>query len=938
MIKTGFIRSEEAYKYLADNSDDVIDKYHFNKVLTDNFGKEFSKDKIIKVDEKFFVSKKWLDECIELFKISIDIDGAIRLILNNTGLQHRKEYKLFRCSILNRVKKLYNLYIIPFLGRDKTYISMKDVDCIIKEIKDVQMHQCVNSEELPNVIGSNFPGIIFSKTSREIFVFLRENNLKVIKPNNIANVFINNCLGYDSKSDLYPKETIDKITENVQRYCKGGKVKLINLSYDEYFSMEQSKFEKTYMLLTKDEFMKIEGYKNCEFRNYKRTFKNTDVKCIWIRQEGTYVSKKEFSEFLDFKENYVSLKKYFNDNGNDLLMLNIARFLEVNSFDFKKYKESCYIHKDDIDRFIKLRRYKLDLSKSDTLYDRFLVKFNYYNSDKKGKFKKLDSIYLKYVEDKSKTNNTIAIIPRMFSVYKALLESIEMDLEPKNKEANDRLFKKALLLVGESIDGRTTLIGFNRYLINKYKYNISEITDLRQKGTKGQYSKEVFIELLIKLVDIIADKNNIRKLYRNWSLSTSITYLFMHFTLAWRRRDLVEQLPVPDLRIIPEVSDGESFIKWLEDGNEISDKMAIEICNSIEVITKRINLTANKNDQRLSCIISSELSKEVATLLCISEANKQIHISKSHKKIVHKNLFNKRFTIPKVINKTIKDNFDIDINEILQEPFDNVKMNKSFLQLVKDKAEELGLAYSYYYAQVTRGHKGNPDVLSNTTKIYLSKDISKASLMAFATGTMGSVMHVILQLVDKTYESKDYLEKIETIKKLEITPYTIENNIMKISNKVSTIKNEIDTYLKGGGTLDDLLKKLFYSKNAYGIIKRTRCLLKITRENNLGIIRIKSVNYSDSENNIIDCPLRKKSCIGCDYMIALRYFIYEFSKRFEQIVVKAEKCESELDKELCVSALNEIYIPVLNDLAEVIGKDVQNIIDIERYARLAKSI
>ncbi|MGN2349570.1 hypothetical protein ACTFH7_13810 [Clostridium cagae] len=467
------------------------------------------------------------------------------------------------------------------------------------------------------------------------------------------------------------------------------------------------------------------------------------------------------------------------------------------------------------------------------------------------------------------------------------------------------------------------------------RFDIYRLSDVKEKVPLPVYKEEEFINLLIKLIDIIADKENIKKIYRNWNLSSVVTYIFMHYSLAWRKMDLASKLPAPILQNIEGVTDGESFIRWLEEGNEITDKMANTICKELENKTKRLKLKASKNNQELSCVISSSLSKEVAMLICLSEANRQIHISNIRRKRKHIGLFNTMFLEPREIQKAMKENFDIDINEILEGGFSNRRMNKSFMTLVKEKAEELGLAYSYYYAQVSRGHKSTVGSLSETTKIYLKKDINKAALMAFSMGTMGSVVYTILQLVSSGYKDRSLIEQIKLQKDLGLTPYDLERNISKITNRVSLMENEIDKYFKSGGKKEQFFKRLIYGQDFYGIEEKTKCLIKITQKDGYGIKRISSLNYNKINNKIIECPKKRNSCIGCNYMIALRYFIYEFESRFNSILEELENCECDLDKKIIIYTINNNYIPVLNDLAMVLGDEVRKVIDIKRFIALA---
>lgn len=876
---------------------------------------------VIMENNIIYLRKKWVIESVELYKLSISVSDAIKVIEKN---KYMKIDYVDRSSIENRCK----VFTIPIIHNTYKYIFRENLNLILEAIEEIYTKECINGNELLYAVNSMFKGITFGATSKLIFKFIRDNKLEVIKRDYIGNL-------KTPILDLYPKATVDKVIENVRTRCEDYVIKLINLTFEEYYNLSAEEFNKEYKELTPSEFNEISGYKdiNTKFRNCKRIFNDTKVKCIWIHQRAIYVSKKEYKEFLEFKNNYVNINQ-LEERG-----INIKGFIKIiknNNFDIIYYKQKYYINNNDVPRFIGIRNKLSDLESSNTIYDKFMVKIKYYECEKKDKFSSFNSLYKSFIRLISKNNNILNINSKFFSTYVLLLDCLEKDLVLDNKDYNNKMFKKALLMSGNSINNRNGVIQFSNYLIKNKGFEINKLTDIKEKTPLSVYEQEEFINLLIKLIDIIGDKESIKKLYRNWNLSSSITYVFMHYSLAWRKNDLANKLSVPILERIDGVTDGESFIKWLEEGNEITDRMAYDICKDLENMTRRLNLKASKNNQELSCVISSSLSKEVATLLCICEANRQIHSKNIRKIKSDTGLFNPMYLEPKQIQKIINDNYNVNINEILSGGFSNIRMNKSFLTLVKEKAEELGMAYAYYYAQVSRGHKAKSEQLAETTKIYLKRDIEKASLMAFSMGTMGSVVHTILQLVSRDYKDNDVLEQIQLNNSLGLTAYTLERNVKKISNKIISLDREIDRYFKSGGEEKSLLKELFFGQDCYGINERTKCLIKITRKDKGSISRIKSLNYNKISNRIIECPMGRESCIGCDYMIALRYFIYEFEKRFNTILDELDNCSYDLDKKIIIYSINHNYIPILNDLEIVLGDEVRSVIDIERFIKLVE--
>ena len=296
-------------------------------------------------------------------------------------------------------------------------------------------------------------------------------------------------------------------------------------------------------------------------------------------------------------------------------------------------------------------------------------------------------------------------------------------------------------------------------------------------------------------------------------------------------------------------------------------------------------------------------------------------------------MFEKESLYPTRLQLLFKKKLDIDVTEILGGDFDNIRMNKSYSNNIKEKAEELKIAFSYGVVTRARSHKVSRGKLaSEMTKVYLNRDISNESLRAFAVGTMGSVLHVINKMINNEYENLSNEKKVEIIQNMNITPLEIEKNVQYISNKINAMENEIIKYFDNNGKKDELLDRLIYGK-FFGITDRTKCLIKVTREKKNGITGV----FSESFKN---CPLGRKNCFGCDYMIAMRFFIYTLEEKLNEIIVKVEECEDyDLDLEIYSSQLKTIYLPLIEDLGEkLLGNEVGKIFDQVRYLKAVKKI
>jgi len=815
-----------------------------------------------------YIKKDYVYDSLKLIKNSINVMSAVKRIHKYL----RDDLITFE-NIRLRLSKKLNTYKIDLFNLSYNYMSKSDFITVLTGIDEIKEKECITEKELLHKVNSMFKGNRFTRSDKKIFGFIIENNLQVIDKNFVANF----CF---RKNNLYPKKTVDMVIDNLKKYIKQKKVRLINISFEQYLTLSEEDFNKNYRLLSLVEFIEIQEYvQTPHFHNIEDTFKSTDVKVIWISKGDMYVSRKEFNEFMEFKNNYVGTE-YFR-------ALNIrfnAKIATSNEINIRTYKHKSYIKKDDIKEYLKVTNFNLEFLNAKSMYDRVIIKIKYFPNENENNYPKFMKYFLEFIRYTNRNVTTFEYVGRSYKLYNIILDNIKKDFEPQHKIENNRLFNKVIKLIYESQNYRHFFIQFVNYLRDKKGFDIIRIFDMKERGATETYTKEQFITLLTKLIEIVANKDNLRKLYRNWNLSTAVAYIFMHYCLAWRKMDLIAQLPTPNLKQFDGVTGGEQFIKWLESDNSISDEIADTICKGLEDTTERLRLKASKNNITLSCIISNSLAKEVATLLCINEANRQIHCCKVKRYRNEQHCFNQSFTESKRMQSLLKENFNIDLEEILGDSFDNIKMTKGFLSMVKEKAEELNLAYSYYYAQVARGHTPTKGALAETTKIYLQKDISKASVMAFATGTMGSVAYTLLKLVDNDFVNKSDEEQIKDIQNLNMTPYTIEKNVKTISNKISVIQIEINNFIKYEGHKEGFLKELLYGQNSYGIEKRTKCLLKITKKNEIGINRIKSKNFNEKNVTNKWCPYNRKSCIGCEYMIALRYFIYEFEIKFNECV------------------------------------------------------
>lgn len=917
-----YLDIQETLDYMISNTPNFKGLHYTNMNL--KFKRLHSKghDSFVCKDGIYYCDIDFIKESIELYKNSQLANVIYRLL---EDLMPDKNPNNFLRPVSNKL----NSYHIPLFDDKVLYINTNICQEALVKIREVYDKKSISKKELVQLLYSTFVGMEQSDFSVDKYInsIVKELELEVIPKNYKYNFFS------FSNSSLYPEKTV----QDILNYAKENIYKnltLINLSPEEYVSLTTDEFNNDYQVLTLDDALAINWDAQEKYLNstpeLKRTFKDTEIKVLRYKTGNTYVSIKELNKFKELMKDYVPASQHFKDLnlGVDYNPA-VAKTNNIISF---RYKHIYYIHKSEIERYINIANYNKDLLEADNFYDAFILKTKYLPHEKESKFPNAKKIFKKYIKQ-SKRKKTDA--SHMFRVYNNILDNIKVDLQPYNEFENNELLQVVLNNFSDNDKLTKMTITFINYLKKKEKFKLLSVSSLTNSTEKKPYKPEEFIKLLSAMLLVLEDKDRVEKLYGNWQLSSAFTYVFLHFCLAWRRTDLRDNLPSINLSMISDdLSDGESFINWLKQGNKLSYEQSRYICEALEEETARLRKKANKTDEFLHCIIADSLMWEVATLLCINEANKQIFFKYSFKASTtrdDRNFIHSYTSGDKLVSQLKK--VDIDIEKILNGSFDNIRMNKGFMNLVRDKAEELNL-FSYTYIELLRSHKAKPYQLSETTKIYLNKDVEKGSVLAFSTGTMGSVLYLLKELVDNNFNTKALEEKIQDIKELNVTPYGLETNINSMSKKVTTMNKELEEYFKGGKSPKDFLEKFLYGQTFGGIEKQTKCLIKITRdeENNL---RIAPIGCED-KTPISHCPLKRRSCIGCDYMIALRYFIYEFRKKYDEIFTKLEKAKSKIDIENFQYIINSLYIPLIEDLASVVGEeDIYKILDLDRLQRLS---
>ena len=851
--------------------------------------KDLNKDYIKTIDKTIFIDNNYVQTQVSLYKHSKPIkllsESLSKLITCTTTLKP---------SLLaeNLRKKGVHLYSIPLLSKT-TFISEDDFSNIINSAQKIIELNCSTSKELLDKINNLFiiGGYTQLKTATLKKIF-KENNIQLIPPTYISNF---------SSFNLISQKDVDIILSKVELLFKTKILCINNLTYDDYLNLSKDEFFDNYVTYNEiedsiKELITFPKHPSDYGFNYKfNIFANTNIRVIGLRSpvNNIFINKKDFDKAIETLKTYTSI-------------YDIQKTLKLNTIDSRSFeaqsidlfynlpltKEGIYVKTDDAKKFIDSYNYKKNLAATNTIFERYMLRVNYSPNPKENLLPQTLKLFNDFVLLKSNKSKAIGgKDTAYFELYNILCDTLKSDLTSITGELLEKELSKILLLASAKHRTKEAWVSFLDFLkLNCTHFKTAETLKIVYTSNKIEpYSSESFIKLAIALIDIIEDKNLIKKTYRNWNASSALCYVFLHLCLAWRRNDLSTKLPAPNFNLIPNFNEYNDFIEWLESGNELSEKISLSICNDIETKVKRFNLTASKNSQSLACIIPKFLSKHLALILCINETNKQL----AHKKYNRADRLDISFTKRGIetVNSIFINDFNTDLVGILGSSFNNIKATKSFLTLITEKSEEFGLAYGYYFAQKLRAHKSSPEVLSNTTKIYLDKDISKASVMAFAVGTMGSIKYNLLSLVDDEFNNTPLFNQANSIVALNLTPSQIESATKTLATKSADIKNNLLKILTTKERKDNYIRELLYGKNSYGKHNDTKCLFKIIKNMDNKVTEI-------SVNENTQCPFRTESCIGCANLISTRYFMYYIEDKFNKVLDNLENSTSKIDKEI----------------------------------------
>lgn len=190
-------------------------------------------------------------------------------------------------------------------------------------------------------------------------------------------------------------------------------------------------------------------------------------------------------------------------------------------------------------------------------------------------------------------------------------------------------------------------------------------------------------------------------------------------------------------------------------------------------------------------------------------------------------------------------------------------------------------------------------------------------------GVMSGVKYRLLEAigVDISSERKEIDKAVSEIK---LTPLQTELTMRNLSEKSKMINEFLDRILTGKDA-KLTLKELLYGKKSYGKHVYTKCLYRAFLNAQEGEIE----NISSKTKQCINA--NSEGCIGCPFLVAERFFLYEVEKRLSSAVDALNNAKGDIDKKIHFYRITNLYMPLIQEAYAELGMNqVENIIDVDR--------
>lgn len=915
----------------------IVEQIFIDKIEICNVGDstfEITKDDFI--DGKTFEDKFYA--CDE---ISIMLANSSPILFGTgvNGIKKARRYIRRYCQKFNYIKLNNNIYFtkkeINYKVERLSKATTREEANMILNNQKVEGREIVKLKEMTQLIldKSTFLRQHFIKT--KLTGFFKENNIEFLDINHEQNPYKNHA--YAFYVDTIPKVE-QAVIDSIQIYnIEGSK---FNITRDfltpenimnEFYSTKEAGVilgnSLPDLFKTSNESEMFEENAHKFMRRNRKKFNYIELGNEL--NSYIYIGKEEINQMAEKLSNLMSSRdvmKIVNERLNlDIKYRTFSYVIENEGFvsDVENPFKSdwFWVNKSDIDDITSHFDAKNKFNNAETAYGKLQV---YLSPMKKIKNDKIPET-LKYFDsycleksNKSKRRDVINNATTYKNIYMVITAKLIKEIYDLNSQEVEELMRYAESYSQQT--ARELRLVYNHIVIAKNMPK--KVLPISRKKTKEvpAYKLEMYFHVLAKLMTKLCDETFINSLVGDRTLSSLVLYIYTHYISVWRRTDIILDLPKPNLKLIG-FDSGEVFIEWLKLGNYFTEAMGKIICEDVQEKIYMYRTTANKNGGDLLLYVSEYMYSTYGLLLAICEANRQLKQTNGRADVdtlIAKGAIytqRQREVLPRIF-EDVEDVFEGDV-------FSNKRANKAFQTYVAAKSEEWNIGVGYILASIFRGHKINSNLIAEVTKVYITKDVNESSVRAFNMGVMSGVKYRLLEAigVDTGDEKKEIDKAVSDIK---LTPFQIELTMKNLAEKSKTITEFLDEILTGKD-VELTVKELLYGKNSYGKHVYTKCLYR-------AFINSKKGQSEYASNCIEHCVYaNSEGCIGCSFLVAERFFLYEVAKRLSSVVAALNDAKSEVDKRIHFYRIANLYMPLIKEAYTELGMNVvENIIDVDK--------
>jgi hypothetical protein len=591
-----------------------------------------------------------------------------------------------------------------------------------------------------------------------------------------------------------------------------------------------------------------------------------------------------------------------------------------------------YIFKRDIQAIRDYLEDKRELENAKSIMDAYKVKIRRVPV-KKG-IEGILNLYNKYIHERFEDVKTLKSAVIYSDAYEIVMNIFNKEFEQYSEESIDGFVTFVTNNAGYSRLARYEFVMFINYVIESLKIEDRQlyeytrrINNTNKTGKVIGYSQEQYLELFGLLHRGIHNRAFLKEAIENRLYAQAWLYMYLHYIMIWRTGDILD-IPGPNLSHLfsTEFHDGESFLRWLSDENNIfTDEMGIIMCEDVKHKIDTFRIKTNKTNENLVMEIGQLTAPVAGLLFAICEAHRQIVSKSGHRLFNSKNIL----TLTTTSSDIFKTIFDGKVFDILGENFSNRRANKSYNNYIHNYSEESGSCFAAHIISILRGYR---DEVSETTTIYETRKadgtIDAIVSRLFDLGSFCFAKLKFIGLSDASVTELNYEKQDEVIKSLDITPFQAELAVKGIHTQRERITKLIAKMMVQPEVIKKIMGQLAFG-DTHAKHNHTKCLLKAilnSKADNIENIESLSFieNFKEYRNGTNCMYPESDTCFGCSMLIGEMYFLYELNDAFIDAIKSLETCENEYE---CYMYSNIIksYKSILKEAQITLGKDKVNL-------------